>query len=248
MKARNDEDRPAGEDAPGQKQQSSHHSPQVKICGLTRVDEAVACAELGANAIGCVFYPPSPRNLTDDRAREISLALPPTVCSVGVFVDEDFAGIMKRVEVCRLGAVQLHGREPAELASRLAREGIVVIKSLFVNGSPALSEAAFYGASGYLIECAGGLLPGGNAKAWNWENACSLSKEYPVVLAGGLTPENVTRAIGCAMPDAVDVSSGVELSPGRKDVKKVERFLEAVARCNLSKPPRIIFSQTARRL
>jgi len=224
---------------------SSHDAggsiPQVKICGLTRVDEALACVELGAAAIGCVFYPRSPRHLSDEQARTICLSLPPRICSVGVFVNEDFSSIMGKVERCGLKAVQLHGAESQDLVKRLMGEGLRVIKALFVNGVPALDAAPSYSASAYLVECAGGPLPGGNAKTWDWSAAASLGAGHSLILAGGLSPENVGRAIQAASPDALDVSSGVELSPGRKDIEKVKLFLEAVVASKCSGKRRIVF-------
>ena len=221
--------------------ENSSTTPQVKVCGLTRVDEALACVELGVHAIGCVFYPPSPRHVSAERAREIFLSLPPTVCSVGVFVNESLSAIMKKAERSRLKAVQLHGQESSALVGKLQKEGVVVIKAVFANGTPPLALVGSFGASAYLIECAGGPLPGGNALAWNWSAAAGISAKNPVILAGGLNPDNVSQAIQEAMPDAVDVSSGVEFSPGRKDMDKVKRLLEAVASTNCSKKPRRIF-------
>lgn len=219
------------------------YTPQVKICGLTRVEEALACVELGADAIGCVFYSRSPRNVTEEKARNIRMAFPPERCSlVGVFVNEPFSSIMGKVETCGLDAVQLHGQESPQLVEELARRGVPVIKGLFVNAEPFLDSAPFYKAHAYLAECAGGRLPGGNALAWNWDAAVKLSQKYPLVLAGGLNPENVGDAIRAASPDAVDVSSGVEAEPGRKDLDKVERFLEAVSRESYSQPIRRIFT------
>lgn len=203
-------------------------APQVKICGLTRVDEALACVELGASAIGCVFYPRSPRNVSEEQARSICLGLPSEVLSVGVFVNEDFGFIMGKVERCGVKVAQLHGLESEDLVKRLREEGVRVIKVLFVNGAPALDAAPDYSPSAFLVECAGGILPGGNAKTWDWSVAASFCTEHPVALAGGLNPENVAQAIEAASPDALDVSSGVEASPGRKDLEKVKRFLEAV--------------------
>jgi len=202
--------------------------PQVKICGLTRVDEAQGCVELGAAAIGCVFFPKSPRNVSEEQARSICRSLPPRVCSVGVFVNEGFSAIMGKVERCGLKAVQLHGLESDDLVKKLLGEGVRVIKALFINGTPAPDVVGAYSASAYLVECAGGPLPGGNAKTWDWSSAASLCTQYPVVLAGGLNPENVGEAIKAALPDALDVSSGVESSPGRKDLDKVKRFMEGV--------------------
>lgn len=215
--------------------------PQVKICGLTRVDEALACVELGASAIGCIFYPRSPRNVSEEQARSICLSLPPGICSVGVFVNEDFATIMGKVERCGLKVAQLHGQESNELVKKLLAEGVRVIKALFADGKPALDAAEAYGASAYLVECAGGPLPGGNAKIWDWSAAASLCLKHPVALAGGLNPENVGEAILAASPDALDVSSGVESSPGRKDLDKVKRFLEAVSRSECPGRPKGVF-------
>ncbi|HBD08066.1 MAG TPA: phosphoribosylanthranilate isomerase [Syntrophobacteraceae bacterium] len=205
--------------------------PQVKICGLTTVDDASACAELGANAIGLVFYPPSPRFVSDDQAGAICRALPESVWSVGVFVNEDASAMLRRVEGCGLRAVQLHGQEPPGLARELSQHGVLVIKALFANGSPTFDEAQSYPFSqAFLTECLGERLPGGNGRVWNWGLAADLGKRYPVILAGGLPPDNVGEAIRAADPAAVDVSSGVEASPGRKDLEKVHRFLAAVWR------------------
>jgi phosphoribosylanthranilate isomerase len=202
--------------------------PQLKICGLTRPREASRCARLGADAIGLVFFPKSPRNVSEDQARAVVAALPETVAAVGVFVDAGFSSIMSRVERCGLSMAQLHGREPARLASRLRAEGVGVIKALFVDGRPGLEEAATFDVDGYLVECARGPLPGGNAMAWDWGAARDFGGRHPLVLAGGLSPDNVADAIGAGLPSAVDVSSGVEASPGRKDPDKVARLIAAV--------------------
>jgi phosphoribosylanthranilate isomerase len=204
---------------------------QVKICGLTRVDEAIACAELGAAAIGCVFFPPSPRFVTDLQAREICAALPKNAVPVGVFVDVDYDTVMRRVEVCGIRMAQLHGRESPELVGRLQQAGVEVIKSLFVNKAPGFELADQYPAKAFLAECAGGKLPGGNAMGWDWKIARNIGEDRLLVLAGGLNVETVAGAIAMARPDAVDLSSGVESEPGRKDASKVVQFMEAVSRC-----------------
>jgi phosphoribosylanthranilate isomerase len=215
--------------------------PHVKICGITRVQDAVRCAELGADAIGCVFYPKSPRHLTKDRARGICSAVPDHLKTVGVFVDETFSSIMHHVEYCHLTTVQLHGKEHPGLVRRLLEENIPVIKALFIGGNPTVDDAAKYPASAFLVECGRGKLPGGNALGWNWEAAKNLGKEYPLILAGGLDPENVATAVQMSAPYAVDVSSGVESSPGRKDFVKVAAFIKAVSNCGLRKHSKNIF-------
>jgi phosphoribosylanthranilate isomerase len=202
---------------------------QVKVCGLTRADEAVACAQAGVHAVGCVFYAKSPRCVTAAAAREIRRALPPEVSCVGVFVDEPFEGVMATASQAGLTAVQLHGNEPPVVVERLRREGLFVIKALFADRAPGLDEALNYSASAYLVECGRGVLPGGNAHAWEWGRAAALGERHPLILAGGLTPENAAQALRAALPDAVDVSSGVEAGPGRKDIRKVEQFIAAVA-------------------
>jgi phosphoribosylanthranilate isomerase/indole-3-glycerol phosphate synthase/phosphoribosylanthranilate isomerase len=148
---------------------------------------------------------------------------------------------MKKVDRCGLKAVQLHGRESAELVSELRQAGVIVIKALFVNGAPSLKLIGSFGSSAYLIECAGGTLPGGNALTWDWGAAAGVADKSPVILAGGLNPDNISRAIQEASPDAVDVSSGVESTPGRKDMDKVKRLLEAVAMADCSRKLRRIF-------
>lgn len=215
--------------------------PQVKICGLTKIDDAVQCASLGADAVGLVFYPKSPRYVTEALAREICLALPKGIKRVGVFVDETFASIMRKVERCGINAVQLHGNEPPGLVTGLRRENLTVIKALFLQKKPALEDAVNYNASAFLAECGKGALPGGNALSWDWEKAKMISEKYPLILAGGLTPENVSQAVSLCLPDAVDVSSGVESAPGIKDIEKVKLFISRVSACSLAKRPGRIF-------
>ena len=202
--------------------------PQVKICGLTRPNEAAHCVRLGADAIGVVFYSKSPRHVTADQAREVVGALPGTAAAVGVFVDATFSYIMARVERCGLSMVQLHSRESARLAARLKAEGVGVIKALFVDGRPGFDDAPAFDVDGYLVECTKGPLPGGNAMAWDWGAARDFGHRHPLVLAGGLSPDNVAEAICAALPAGIDVSSGVEMSPGRKDPDQVARLITAV--------------------
>ena len=204
-------------------------SVQVKVCGLTRADEAAACARAGASAVGCVFYPRSVRCVSAAVAREIRRALPPGVACVGVFVDAPFEGVVATASQADLTAVQLHGNEPPALVERLRREGLFVIKALFADRTPGLDEAPHYLASAYLVECGQGPLPGGNAQDWDWSRVGPFAKRFPLILAGGLTPQNAAQAVRAALPDAVDVSSGVEAGPGRKDIRQVEQFIAAVA-------------------
>ena len=217
------------------------HIPRIKICGLTRVDEALGCVQRGADAVGFVFFRKSPRCVTVEQAAEIIQALPEHVKKVGVFVNESCDAIMSIVTACGLNAVQLHGQETPEQVQMLRRENLRVIKALFTTRAPGMKNVSDYDADAYLIECGKGRLPGGNAKEWNWSEARAFAQHHPCILAGGLSPANIETAITAGMPDAVDVSSGVESEPGRKDQDKVENFIHAVNRCRIKRDIRRIF-------
>jgi len=223
--------------------QEERHAPvQIKICGLTDPDQARACARLGADAVGLIFYPPSARHIKKDQARRITAGLPAGTVAVGVFVDISFDEIMHTVDCCGLAAVQLHGRETPQLAADLKKAGLQVIKALFTDRQPGFAAAADYDADAFLVECGHGPLPGGNAMAWDWSAAAPLARRVPLVLAGGLTPENIAAAIAAARPHAVDVSSGVEARPGVKDLNRVRTLIEAIRNCSLPLRKRTIFT------
>ena len=211
------------------------HSPLVKVCGLTRPDEAVACAELGTNAIGLVFYPKSPRHLTTAQAADICRALPDSIITTGVFVDASVEFIMEQVNACKLKAVQLHGNETSKMVEQLKEQGLMVFKALFAGKEPHINKADQYrAASAILVEYGKGPLPGGNAETWDWGCAKKIGKNQKLIIAGGITPENVASVIASTSPWAVDVSSGVESAPGRKDMDRVKGLMEAVQNTNLS--------------
>lgn len=204
-------------------------APQIKVCGLTVPEEAAACAALGADAVGLVFFPPSPRHVTLEQAARIAALLPGHVRAAGVFVNPDQGFLAEAILACGLRVVQLHGQEPPELAAWIQdRFPVTVLKALFMTKAPALNAAAQYQVSAFLVECGQGPLPGGNAQQWDWGAAADFARRHPTVLAGGLDADNVARAIDAALPQAVDASSGLEAAPGRKDLKKVERFVAAV--------------------
>jgi len=207
--------------------------PQVKVCGLTNVAEAVGCSLLGVNAVGFVFYSKSKRNVTKKKAREIVCNLPDNVRKVGVFVNESFTDIINTVKYCNLDAVQLHGYENNDLVNHLLKTKLIVIKALFLEKEPSLKKVVNYDASAYLVEHGKGKLPGGNALEWDWNKSKEFGAKHPFIIAGGLSPENIYEAIQKSLPDAVDVSSGVEFYPGRKDLDKVKKFIEIVSNCNI---------------
>ena len=215
--------------------------PQIKVCGLTRVADARACVDAGADAIGLVFYPPSPRFVPTVQAVEIAAAVSERAVMVGVFVDETYETILRTAEDYQLQAVQLHGQESPTLVRRLRRHNLTVIKTLFHTREPFFKEAADYDASAFLLECGRGRLPGGNAASWQWQTARDINCDKPVILAGGLTPENVSRAIRRGLPEAVDVSSGVESAPGCKQAAKIKSFINAVVASGSQTATRRIF-------
>lgn len=211
--------------------------PQIKVCGLTRPDEAVACADLGADAIGLVFYPKSPRNVTLEQAATITEQLPSHVAAVGVFVNPEIELLTQVITQCGLNAAQLHGAESPQFVTRVKQTtDAKIIKALFSAKAPGLNKADRYSVDAFLIECGRGQLPGGNAETWDWSLAEPFAHNYPLLLAGGLEPANVSQAIAASLPDAVDASSGLEASPGRKDLGKVAKFIHAVRQSTAGYP------------
>lgn len=203
--------------------------PFVKICGLTDPAAALACADMGADAVGLVFFEKSPRYVSDDRAREISRALGQKTLTTGVFVNETYDRIMEKVDKIPLQAVQLHGHEKPELVAKLARQGVIVIKAVFAGRQPFLESAPDWQEASYLLaECGAGTLPGGNAEEWNWADAARIRTRTPVIVAGGLTPDNVQSALEKSKAAGADISSGVESAPGIKDLKKVKTFMQKI--------------------
>jgi phosphoribosylanthranilate isomerase len=198
---------------------------RVKICGITRVEDALYAAELGASAIGFVFWSGSPRFIEPGRAREIARALPPFVAPVGVFVDQPAGHVKDIASVVGLGAIQLHGNEDLGYARALGRR---VIKAASVG--TALSLADFWPSEvTLLLDAMDGERRGGTGQTVDWERAGLIAARRRVILAGGLRPENVADAVRRVRPFAVDVSSGVESAPGVKDPQRLRDLFAAVA-------------------
>ena len=195
---------------------------KVKICGITNFEDALHAAACGADALGFVFYAKSPRCIEPERVREIVAALPPFVASVGLFVNERPERITQIAEFCGLGLVQLHGDEPPKDCLIPGRR---VVKALRVRDAQSLERAADYVVAGLLLDAWTPGAYGGTGQTFNWQLAASVARVRPVILAGGLTQENVAEAVRSVRPYAVDVSSGVETAPGRKDPQKVAAFI-----------------------
>jgi len=197
---------------------------RVKICGITRLEDALAAARLGADALGFNFWPGSKRFITPAAARAIVRALPPFVTPVGVFVDAGRDELLSAAAVSGVQVLQLHGDEPPELARSLP---MPILKAIRVAG-PASLEAMdrWPSAAGFLLDApAPGY--GGSGQTFDWAVAADAARRATVLLAGGLTPANVAEAIRAVRPFAVDVASGVEASPGVKDAALVAAFLAA---------------------
>ena len=198
---------------------------KVKVCGTTRLKDALLAVEFGADAIGFIFYKKSPRYVSAKNAKEICSKLPPFVNRVGVFVNETAEKINRIADRCGLDAVQLHGDESPAFCKKIK---VRVIKAVRVKDSGSLKGLSRYPVDGLLLDTYKQDRWGGTGKVFDWELAIRAKKYGPVILAGGLSPRNVKAAIKKVKPYGVDVSSGVEQSPGKKDPKKVKAFLKAV--------------------
>ena len=194
----------------------------IKICGITRLTDALHAVQHGASALGFVFWPHSPRFVTPERAREIIAELPSGTTAVGVFVNEPVDGIRAVVARAGINAVQLHGEEPPAYADALSWP---VFRALTVADAGEVCDA-WPEDTTFLLDTIDPVRRGGTGETVNWIRAAEIAQTRRVVLAGGLTPLNVAQAIAAVRPFGVDVSSGVEESPGVKNFDKVARFLE----------------------
>jgi phosphoribosylanthranilate isomerase len=208
---------------------------KVKVCGITNQEDALAAVEYGADALGFVFAP-SPRKVDPETVARIVSALPQRVVKVGVFVDAPLEQVAKTLRECRLDLAQLHGKESPEDCAAIPQP---VIKAFVLRTDDELARLAEYNVAGYLIDRAK-TATGETAKTQpNWRLAYKATKYGSVLLAGGLTPNNVIDAINSVQPYAVDVASGVEVSPGKKDHQKMRAFIERVKTASYDHPEHI---------
>jgi len=201
---------------------------KIKICGITRKEDALLAAELGADLIGFNFWRPGKRYLEPERAEAIARELPPSLARVGVFVDEPVESMLAIARSCGLDLIQLHGDEPPEVLTRLA--GFQTIRALCIRQESDLAAIEAHGADYYLLDARVEGLPGGTGQVVDWDLARQAARRAEIFLAGGLTPENVAQAIETVQPYGVDVASGGESAPGVKDAERLREFIRAARR------------------
>ncbi len=202
---------------------------RIKICGLTCLKDAQSAAELGADALGFIFAEESPRKLTPVKAAEIIRLLPPFVIRVGVFKDQDIEWVKKVAHICKLHIVQLHGNESPDYCSAL---GLDFIKAFRIKDEKSIEQIPLYcepnGKRPILLDTFVADKAGGTGITFNWDIVHLATNFGPVILSGGLNPQNIAQAIVRVKPFAVDTSSGIEIQPGKKDFPKLRAFIEMV--------------------
>jgi phosphoribosylanthranilate isomerase len=200
-------------------------STKVKICGITNPADAQVAVEAGADAIGFIFYEKSPRFVTFQKAAEISKQIQPYIMRVGVFVNPQEDMVLRAIGECGLTMLQFHGDESPEFCTQF---GLMNMKAFRVHGQETLAQIPKYNTDAYLLDAYSSTTLGGTGEKFNWDLAVEAQKfGKPIFLAGGLTPDNVADAIHKVHPFGVDVSSGVESAPGKKDHAKVKAFIAA---------------------
>ena len=198
---------------------------RVKICGITNVADGQAAAEAGADLIGLMFYEPSPRYVSLAAAAAIARALPPEVQRVGVFVNPTTELVRRAIGECQLSLLQFHGDEPPDFCTQF---GLMSLKAFRIRDAASLDALPNYATDAYLLDAYSPEARVGTGEKFNWDLAVEAQKfGRPIFLAGGLTPANVAAAVKQVQPFAVDVSSGVESAPGKKDPVKVRAFIQA---------------------
>ena len=202
---------------------------RTKICGITRVDDAVTAAQAGVDALGLVFVEKSPRFVTSDQAKAIARALPPFITRVGLFMNHRATEVERVLDHVPIDVLQFHGSESSEFCAQFDRPWI---KALALSSSDSHTFKCYKGADAILLDTHAGRQMGGSGEVFDWSAIPDLPR--PLILAGGLGPENVAEACRIARPHAVDVSSGVESNPGIKSDSLMQAFINAVNEVNIN--------------
>ena len=199
---------------------------QIKICGITRIDDALCAAESGADAVGFIFHEASHRYIAPERAKQIIAALPRGITTVGVFVNRDAEEVARTVDMCGIDLIQLHGDESPEYCHRFPPER--VIKAVFPRAPEELPAFDAYDVRAFLADFREAGRYGGTGKRTDWGLAARLGKIHPLILAGGLCIENIGEAMAAVAPGAVDINSGCERTPGIKDHERMKRIINLI--------------------
>ncbi len=200
---------------------------KIKICGITNLEDALAAAEFGADALGFIFYKKSPRYIDPEKAVEIISQLPPIIVPVGIFVNEREEKIREIQELTCIQTIQLHGDETPEFCQRF---GVRVIKAFQVKDKESIKHMAHYHVGAFLLDSYRDGQRGGTGTTFDWHLAVVAKTFGKIILAGGLTPENAAEAVKLVQPYGVDVSGGVEREKGFKDHAKIKKFISEVRR------------------
>ena len=199
---------------------------QVKICGITNQEDALFAARCGAAALGFIFYPFSPRYIKPEDAGKIISVLPDALVKVGVFVNENVAEIKRVMEYCGLDMIQLHGDETPEFCREFPSAR--VIKAVYLKNEADFVYAKSYHVGAILVDSRHAGLYGGTGRKANWELACRVKNKKPLILSGGINEKNIAEAMKTVVPVALDINSGVESEPGKKDHAKLARIFDII--------------------
>jgi len=211
---------------------------KVKICGITRLEDALCAAACGADAVGFIFHPESPRYITPERVRAIVTRLPRGIATVGVFVNHKREEVEQTAEVCGLDLIQLHGDESPAYCRQFPPER--VIKAVSPGTPEEVRALGAYEVRAFLVDARDTGRYGGTGKRSDWELAIKIRKAHPLILAGGLDPGNIKEALAAVAPHAVDINSGCELAPGIKNHDRMRRIIEII-RAAGAPGPNVIF-------
>jgi phosphoribosylanthranilate isomerase len=217
----------------------------VKICGITNIGDAYVAIESGVDALGFVFYPKSRRVITPERAREIIQKIPGSIGGVGVFVNQEIEAVKEIVSFCSLHLIQLHGDESLQYCARFPRSSL--IKTVSACTEEEVQRLESYPVKAILVDAYEPGCYGGTGKNSDWALALKVKKKHPLILAGGLNKENIKRAMKTVRPCAVDINSGVETSPGKKDPHKIREIMEIIRATDKDEAPGNIFTDVGAR-
>ena len=199
---------------------------EIKICGITNMEDATFVAKCGADAIGFIFYPKSPRYSEPERVKKIIEKIPKEIAKVGVFVNHDAAEVKETIDFCGLDLVQLHGDESPAYCGQFPQSQ--VIKTLAPRTEDDLGNVREYPVKAILVDAHDPVRYGGTGEQSDWILAAKVKETHPLILAGGLTLDNIQEAVETVSPHAVDINSGTERSPGKKDHQKVKEIIDLV--------------------